>query len=200
MLNGPICFHMPEKTGNRTGKVEQMADKKKTDTAEPVEKKGTATKKSADKKSPSTKGTDSKKSAVKAKKSAADVAETAKNTASEAVGTVMDTAKETKDSIVDKAKKAYDDVPTDEFQAKADEVSKKAAETARKAGEAVKSGFAEHGIDTGKLGSALKKDAKSAATVIVGGAKFASEKFGELMGNLHEKLDDTGKKGDPEDK
>lgn len=185
-----------KKTEDKSAATEKKVAEKKANTKKPTAKKTVKTETAKAKKAAAEK-------AEAVKQTAAAKAEEAKKTAAEVAEATAATVEETKESIVDKAKKAYNDVPTDEFQAKADEVSKKAAETAKKASEAVKSGFADHGIDTDKLGSALKKDAKSAATTIIGGAKFASEKFGELLGNLHEKLEDKpnqpGDKGDADE-
>lgn len=161
--------------------------------------KKAAKKDAAPKKKPAAKKTTEDK-AEKAKKAVTEKAQDVKDAATETAKTVADTVEDTKDSLVDKAKKAYDEIPTDEFHEKADEASKKVAETAKKAGEAVKGGFADHGIDTEKLGSALKQDAKNVATTVVGGAKFASEKFGELMDNLHEKLAEQKKDDTDADK
>lgn len=122
-----------------------------------------------------------------------DVADNASKTVADAAQSTVEATSEAKDTIVDKAKAAYDNIDTTEFHAAADEMGKKAADTAKKAGSAVKTGLANHGIDADKLGEALKKDAKGAATVVVGGAKFVSERFSSFVSKMDAKVNGDDK-------
>lgn len=114
---------------------------------------------------------------------------TAENVEKNVAQMVSDKAKQ----VSDAAKQAVDSVSTQPIQDKVDAGVVQAKQTVSKIGSGVKSGLQNHGIDTAKLGSTLKGDAKKAATATIAGAKFVSEKANSFFGNLAERFADSPK-------
>lgn len=130
---------------------------------------------------------------AKAKEKVSEVEEqtekAAKNAEKDVAQTVSDKAKQ----VSDAAKKAVDNVSTQPVQDKVDAGVAQAKKTVSNIGSGIKTGLQNHGIDTAKLGDALKGDAKKAATATIAGAKFVSEKANSLLGNLAERFADSPK-------